>query len=101
MGVGASPRKDPAAPWRHIDLVLILSIVLVAAFGVLMIFSATRHHTDRLGGGPDTFFMERQAVFVLIGLAAMIIAAVVDYRVIRDFSPVLYLGMLAVLLGVL
>ena len=34
--------RNPAAPWRHIDLVLVGCIVAVAALGCLMIFSATR-----------------------------------------------------------
>ena len=100
MGVGAT-RRDPAAPWRHLDLVLIGAVILVGCFGVLMVFSATRNHTDQLGGGADTFFMQRQAVFMLIGLGVMAVTALVDYRIVRDFSPVIYIGMLVVLAGVL
>src|SRR4051794_2228485 len=98
LGAGASPRKDPAAPWRHIDLVLWTTAVLVAAFGVLMVYSATRHHR---GVANYSYFMQRQAVFVVLGLGVMLVASLVDYRVIRDFSPVLYIGTLAVLAGVL
>src|SRR4051794_15279650 len=98
LGAGASPRKDPAAPWRHIDLVLVVTVALVAGFGVLVVSGPPRHHR---GVDAYSFFMQRQAVFVLLGLGVMVVASLVDYRLIRDFSPVLYIGTIAVLAGVL
>ena len=34
--------RNPAAPWRHIDLVLIGAVAAASALGALMIFSSTR-----------------------------------------------------------
>jgi rod shape determining protein RodA len=94
-GAGASIRRDPAAPWRHVDVVLVFSVLAIAGFGLLMIHSATK--SDPSGAGT---FVEKQAMFCMIGFVAMLIAAVVDYRVIRDFAPVLYGGTILVLLAV-
>jgi rod shape determining protein RodA len=94
-GAGASIRRDPAAPWRHVDVVLVFSVLAIAGFGLLMIHSATK--SDASGAGT---FVEKQAMFCMIGFVAMLIAAVVDYRVIRDFAPVLYGGTILVLLAV-
>jgi rod shape determining protein RodA len=94
-GAGASIRRDPAAPWRHVDLVLVLTVVAIAAFGLLMIHSATK--SDAAGAGT---FVEKQTMFCMIGFVGMLIAAVVDYRIIRDFAPVLYGGTILVLLAV-
>src|SRR5439155_26755733 len=68
IGAGTSTRRDPSAPWRHIDLLLIAAGTLVPCFGVVMVYSATRHHN---AAGNDQFFMQRQAVFVALGLGAM------------------------------
>ena len=50
--------RNPAAPWRHIDLVLVGCIVAVAALGCLMIFSATR---GRDPSDFDTSFLAQAA----------------------------------------
>jgi rod shape determining protein RodA len=94
-GAGASIRRDPAAPWRHVDVVLVLSVVAIAAFGLLMIHSATK--SDAAGA---SFFVERQTMFCMIGFVAMLVVAVVDYRVIRDYAPVIFGTTILVLLAV-
>src|SRR5436305_9753493 len=101
IGAGsASGRRDPAAPWRHIDALVVLTTLAIAAFGVLMVYSATRHLNDPLGLGHNFYYLERQAVFTAIGVGVMVLAAVIDYRWLRDFAPILYGGTLLVLAGV-
>jgi rod shape determining protein RodA len=92
---------DPAAPWRHVDGILVGAVLTIAAFGVLMVFSATRHRNDPSGLGHDYFFVQRQAVFVLVGVVVMAIAAAIDYRIIRDFAALIYVGMITLLLAVI
>jgi rod shape determining protein RodA len=90
-------RRDLSAPWRHVDVVLVVSVAVLAAMGVLMVFSATRGPTDP----PDRSFLVRQALFVTVGAAVMVAATLVDYRRLRDWAWALYgatmLGLLAVL----
>jgi rod shape determining protein RodA len=99
-GAGVRVRRDPAAAWRHLDLVLLASVAALAAFGVLMVYSATQHRLEQ-AGAPDTFFLERQAVFVALGIVGMIAAALIDYRAFRDFAPLAYAGTILALLVVL
>jgi rod shape determining protein RodA len=97
------PRRTPlatrsaAAPWRHIDVALLGAVLLLAGLGLLMVYSATR---NRLGVSP-TFFLERQALFTVAGLGVMAVTTLVDYRVFRDYAPLLYgasvVGLLLVL----
>jgi len=94
-------RGDAAAPWRHVDLILLATVVTIACFGVLMVFSATRSRHVANGLGPDYSYLQRQGAFVVIGLGLMAATAMVDYRVVRDFAPVLYAGMVGVLAAVL
>jgi rod shape determining protein RodA len=96
-----SRAADPASPLRHIDANLASTVALIASFGVLIVFSATRHRNDPSGLGHNYYFVQRQGAFVIVGLGLMVLAAVVDYRVIRDFAGLLYAGMVLILVAVL
>lgn len=89
--------RNPAAPWRHIDMVLIGSVAAVSALGCLMIFSATR------GRDPSDFntsFLVKQILFVGIGAAVMLGVALIDYRRYREIAPIAYGAILLLLLMV-
>ncbi|MER3452925.1 MAG: rod shape-determining protein RodA, partial [Acidimicrobiia bacterium] len=64
-----------------------------------LVYSAT-HKRAAEGLSPYTF-LERQAAYVAVGVVVMVVMTLVDYRVIRDFAPVAYVGTLVVLLAVL
>ena len=75
-------------PFRP-DLSLVGAVVALSGLGLLMIYSATRAALLRRELLPSAS-TERQLVFVLIGLAAMIALSYVDYRDYRFWAPVLY-----------
>ncbi|MEX2294018.1 MAG: rod shape-determining protein RodA [Acidimicrobiales bacterium] len=89
--------RNPAAPWRHLDLVLVASIVAVGMLGCLMIFSATR---GRDPADFDTSYLARQLLFMGIGLGAMVVTAFFDYRRYRELVPLAYGGVLLLLVMV-
>jgi rod shape determining protein RodA len=89
--------RNPAAPWRHIDLVLVGCIIAVSALGSLMIFSATR---GRDPSDFDTSFLAKQVLFITVGAALMLVVATIDYRRYREAVPLLYGGTLVLLLMV-
>ena len=64
---GRSLRSSAAAPWRHVDITLAAAAVAVAGLGVLMVYSATRENLAEQGL-PSNFYLERQAMFVLLGI---------------------------------
>jgi rod shape determining protein RodA len=68
---------------------------LVVLFGLVLLFSATR----RFDGGSE--IVGRQVLFTGLGLVMMAALALVDYRRLADWWPVLYLVSLAMLAGVL
>ena len=98
-GTGGSFR-DVAAPWRHVDLVLVAATLAVAALGCLMVYSASRFGLEQQGLDPRSS-LERQALFVLVGTGVMAVVAAVDYRRLRDLAPVVYLAALGLLALVL
>lgn len=87
--------QDLSAPWRHVDVVLVVTSLIIAGIGLALVHSATL----RLEGGFG--IVARQGVFVLIGLAAMAGLAMTDYRRILDWWPVLYVGSMLLLVGVM
>jgi rod shape determining protein RodA len=99
-GSRALSRTSAASPWRHVDLALVSAVLALAAFGLLMIYSATRVRLEEQGVDP-TYYLQRQAIFVALGLAVMTAITLFDYRVYRDFAPVIYAGIVGSLLLVL
>jgi len=80
--------QDPGAAWRHVDWLLAVTVVAIAGLGALMIFSATR---GRKGGDTvDAYFLERQGLYVVVGLGLMAFTAAIDYRRLRELAPLLY-----------
>jgi rod shape determining protein RodA len=87
---GLAPSRNPsirrsfAVPERleHVDWILVASTVAVALLGVVMVYSATRGTDD----DPTTYFLQRQAMFVVIGVGLMAAMAAFDYRRLRDWA---------------
>lgn len=80
-------------------MVWIIPIVLVL-IGLLLITSTT--YNAELKSERDPFsYVKRQAVSFSIGIVLMVYFAFVDYKRLRNFAPLLYVLMLAVLTLVL
>ena len=99
LGLGARARRE-ASPWLHLDLVLVSSVIAIAGLGVLMVYSATRRKLEASGIEP-TYYLNRQLVFMVLGIAVMAGATLIDYRVFRDRAPVVYVATVVLLLAVL
>jgi rod shape determining protein RodA len=85
---------------RHMDWVLIAAVLALALIGTLLVWSATRTGLAQAGGNPDTY-LERQLLNVAIGLVLLIAVSLIDYRLLRTYTPLVYaaacLGLLVVL----
>jgi rod shape determining protein RodA len=90
-------RRDPTAPLRHLDPVLLAVSVALGLIGVVAVYSATR------GPGPtyvDTYLV-RQLGFVVVGVGVMAVFALVDYHKLHDWAWVFYAATTALLVLVL
>jgi cell division protein FtsW len=72
----------------------------LTAFGLVMVYSATSS-TAALGHGNPMGYLERQALYALIGIGLMIWAARTDFHKLRALAPGLVLVALALCLAVL
>lgn len=71
-------------PLRTVDKLLLFAALGLAAFGVLMIYSATRADL------PSTFYLKRQVVYFILGILMMLVGAGFDYRKIMPYSKIVY-----------
>lgn len=90
-------RRDPSAPFRHVDATMVVVTCAIAALGLLMVFSTTRNAE----GVSSSYFLFRQAGFVAIGSLVMVAMASIDYHKVRDVAPFVYAAALALLALVL
>jgi len=82
------------SPLRHLDWILLATVLALSLTGTLLVWSATR------GADPRTYFV-KQMLAIVIGLALLTGTALLDYRRLRLYAPVLYgislLGLIAAL----
>ena len=88
-GEPISARMARKAPIKHLDLTLIVTTLLLAGFGVLMVFTATSSKLSAAGLDPGTF-LKRQSIYVLVGVAALVVTALIDYRHLKGLAPIVY-----------
>lgn len=102
MAVVSASTVSPsdAKPRRHVDFVLVGCTVALAAFGALMVHSASTHRLLQAGEDPY-YYLERQFIWIALGIVVFLGALLVDYHRFQVWAPWLYVGALASLLLVL
>ena len=77
--------------WRHFDIWLLTAVAMLTIAGVAMIRSA-------IGGNVNLAEnVLRQAIYAIIGLAVVLIASAIDYRIWSALSRPLYIFTIAML----
>ena len=91
--------RKKAAPdpwWLLVDPFLILSALAVAAMGSVLVYSATRgvvgDYTE-----PSTEFLERQVLFIVMGVVVGTSAAFVSPKLMRRLYPLAFAAMMVAL----
>ena len=93
-----NPTGDPWSPWLHVDIALVISSIVLAVIGAFMVYSATRGNNPEL---YDRSYLNRQLLFLGVGVVAMTAAAYFPYRRIRDWVPMAFWGGMLLLFLVL
>jgi rod shape determining protein RodA len=91
----ASRALDKEGFLRRLDWILLGAVAVLCVFGLALVWAATKPQ----GLGPS--YLKKDALNVIIGVMLAVLAASVDYRTLRAYTPVLYgasvLGLIAVL----
>jgi cell division protein FtsW len=86
---------------RGVESSLLILVTLgLAAFGLVMVYSATSA-SAALANGDPAYYLKRQAVYAFLGLVLMVVMSRVDYRALRALAPALIVSSLVLLLAVL
>ena len=85
------------APVRHLDPVLVLTALALTGIGLVAIYSAQLVNLSSQGMSTTTY-VTRQLIALVIGIIAMVIMAVVDYRHVRAYAPLLYAAAIILLI---
>jgi rod shape determining protein RodA len=85
---------------RRVDWPLQIGVVALGVLGSLLVWSATKGREIATGGDPQSY-LKRHLLNLIIGLVLAAVAASIDYRVIRAYTPVLYVLSLLGLCSVL
>lgn len=93
-----NPRSDPASPWWHIDISPVLATIGLGIIGLFGIYSATRGRDDE---NYITTFVERQSIFLAIGLSLVVFIVFFDYRWLLRLAPIGFALTIALLVLVL
>jgi len=93
----AKPGRAPRRPLLWFDPLLLLATLGLAACSLVVIAGATRGDIE---GNPD-FYVTRQAIYVGVGLLAMLVLSRVDYSRLRELKYGMYVTLMGAILLVL
>lgn len=82
--------------WRNFDYPLLIIMLLICAYGLLVISSATQNYSE-----DPLYYVRKQAVLIVVGLAAIIFLLCIDYSNFSRLSRYLYVGNIVLLILVL
>jgi len=83
-------------PLRHLDPVLLISVLALGIVGLITIYSAT--HASLVAQRIDPgFFLKKQLAFVTLGIVVILVTASFDYRFVKVYAGLVYVASLALL----
>ena len=81
---------------KRYDIVFIISVIMLAVYGTVMVFSAGYAYADfRYNDG--LYFVKRQTIWLFIGIAVMIAVSQIDTELLKRHTAKAYIATLALL----
>lgn len=94
------PTKRTKVIYGPMDTTFLVIVLVLVSLGLIMMFSASYANAFYLRNN-SLFYISRQLPFALLGVAIMIVASHVDYRIFKPLSVPLYVVTLVLLVVVL
>lgn len=85
---------------KPIDYPILLTIIILVAFGTIMVFSASFYYAQ-LRWGDRYYFFKRQCIWAVVGFIAMAVTANISYWKLQKFSKLLLVITIILLIAVL
>ncbi len=91
--------RDQYQDFRNVDFLLLLATLAMGAIGTVMVYYATRAQLVLNGISPH-YYLDRQAIFVCLGIGVMFVTMLFDYHHYEALAPIVYVGVVLMLLAV-
>ena len=78
-----------ASRWLAIDKPLFATSVAMIGLGLLMVYSSSYHQSQQIYGN-GTHYLFRQAIAAMVGIAVMLLALRIDYRLYKQRPIILF-----------
>jgi len=75
---------------RDFDFWIFVTVLLLLALGISIVYSASSYYASRKFGNKE-YYLIRQLIWATIGIIAMLMVSRMDYRRLAQFSPILML----------
>ncbi len=85
---------------KPIDYPILLTVIILVAFGIVMVFSASFYYAQ-LRWGDKYYFFKRQCIWAVVGFIAMLFTANFSYWKLEKWSRLILLISLGLLIAVL
>ncbi len=100
MPVATKQKRATAKRLPHMDATFLIIILVLLTFGLIMLFSASYAYAY-YQYGDSLYFIKRQAIFAVMGIAGMLFVSCINYHVLLKFVPWFFGGGLLLLVIVL
>ncbi len=71
------------------DIIFLLIVCVLLTIGIVMMFSASYVSAKNSKNDPY-FYLWRQAIFAVVGVAAMLLISKINYNVLRKLTPIIF-----------
>jgi len=92
----APPRDRGGGYWRDLDWILVVAALGASLMGSVLVWSASR--ADLASEGDPQSYLKRHLINLGVALVLGIIASRINYRLLRAYTPVVYIASMALLL---
>ncbi len=89
--------KKLAVKRGKIDITFFSLVLILLTIGLVMLFSASYAYSYEYYGNSYKF-ISRQALFAVAGVILMLFISLIDYRILKKFAWIVYIGVMAILL---
>lgn len=93
-------RVRRASLMKGFDPILTIAVAGLLIIGTLLVYSSTRFWYAGMGLDPQ-YYLKRHVINILIGGFLAVSATLVDYRLLRAYTPIFYLASVLGLIAVL
>ncbi|GAA0334665.1 putative lipid II flippase FtsW [Oceanobacillus sp. FSL W7-1293] len=86
--------------WKHFDFTLMITPILLAGFGVVMVYSASMVLAV-VEGSDSNFYLNRQLVFFIVALIGFTVTSFLPYQLYQRLMKIIIISCIILLVAVL